>query len=868
MRGYIVIVAVGCLALLAWFLTAFSNTEATAPPQSGSDAVAKSPTSTASIGTADATSSKTDAPTTNLEVDREQAHVVSKDVKANVQVIAYETKEPIANAEVRYLPPDFDWQTMTPEWQALANKDYEALVRVAGLLVRTDSNGFCHVELGERGVSLIARSDDLFAQSYVAADHKDVIVVELQVDRTLNVRVLDANGQPATGVMVIVIVANPDRSANLNRWQIGSTDSEGRCTRAHCQALSEAAKSASLQVACIVTGQLSKAVNADLRVPPDEVVLRLPPTGMVRVRITDAHGRSLDTRYLGDGNVRLATFEEDPNGDRESDGYNQNGASAPIDGDGIATFSHVSLGKFVVMRSGHFGTTARGDGPTATRHEVDFEIKEGAKDSIFTGILVAADATPFPNQKFLATYRSRRGMGSRQAATDDTGKFRVNLGSSLADKKCQLTFQLQGTHGEAQPSAEFADQTIRAGANDLGRVVLTAPRVLLAGRVVCDPSIKQREPRVAIERRNGERWTQLHNLRLKWQKDGSFTLNGGMPEGARLKLKVTKGAYLPVAPIECQVGDLDIEIPLRAAGLATATFLVDEHVPLQRLLCKFLPMEPPAKKDRLSAMREGFRSHFHGPSTDGQASKTWSGLARGRYVLTVVCQGSEQEVLRIEAVEITSGLCSDPRLTDIDLRGRIRELEIVATGLDGSAIQDREAFVVVRNEGTEWRGYNLASGKVRIASVTAADIFVVAKGYEMATRTAITKSQSIPMQPCRSTSVKVELPRSLPEGTRLSLQLHPKLGHNRRGRITLDTGRGMGLSNFFVEELPVPADGIVNVPVRWPGDYTVLAKLSPSGRGGWALRKLTPKVLALPTTGTVIQIDGTALDKLLERMSK
>lgn len=869
MRGLLVVVAVGCLALVAWFLASLSNTELTAPPQSHGGASERSPNRNPSAGTVHAPPPKTDARTDKAQVDREQAQIVSKDVKANVQVVARETKQPIANAEVRYLPPGFDWQAMTPEWQAAASKDYEELVRLAGLVVRTDSNGFCHVPSGERGVSVVARSDNMFAQSYVGADKKGKTVLELQVDRTLNVLVLDANSRPAAGVEVLACVANPDPSNNrTNRWHIGHTDSEGRCTRLHCQSISAAAKSADLQVVCSVTGELGKAVDADLRAPPAEVVLQLPPTGVVRVRVTDADSQPLDTRYLGEDDLRLATFEADPMGDKESDGYNLRGASAPIDVRGVATFSHVSLDKFVVARWSHFGMTVRGDGPTAARHQVDFELKEGAKDAILTGILVGPDSEPLAKQKYLATYRSKRGTGSRTATTDESGRFRVNLGGSVAAKKCQLSIQLRGTPGQAQPTVEIADRIVIAGIQDLGRVLLTAPRVLLAGRVVCDPSMQQVQPHVSIERYIGSRWTQLYNQRLTWQKDGTFVLNGGMSEGTQLMLKVGAGAYLPVDPIECQVGDVGIEIPLSAAGTATATFLVNEQVPLQRLLCRFEPMEQPTKKPRRQPMGLDYRSHFHSPPANGHASKQWNGLPPGRYVLTVACQGSREEVLRIEAIEVTSGPCSDPRLTDIDLRGRIRELEILATGPDGAAIKDRDAYVVVRNEGTEWRGYNLQSGKVLLANVSATDILIVAKGYQMATRTAVTKSQSIPLQPCRLSSLKIEVPRALPEGHTLSVQIRPKLGLNRRARINLDTGRGMMLANFFGEEVIVPAEGVVNVAVRWPGDYTVQAKVTPKGRGGWMLRNLTPKTITLPTTGTVIEVDSNALDKLLERMSK
>lgn len=78
----------------------------------------------------------------------------------------------------------------------------------------------------------------------------------------------------------------------------------------------------------------------------------------------------------------------------------------------------------------------------------------------------------------------------------------------------------------------------------------------------------------------------------------------------------------------------------------------------------------------------------------------------------------------------------------------------------------------------------------------------------MATVDTVTASQSIPLQADGVAQLDVEWQVSLPQERRLTLQLVPQLGFDRRTRVTLDTGRGMMLENFLLEDVLVMAQGV------------------------------------------------------------
>jgi hypothetical protein len=245
--------------------------------------------------------------------------------------------------------------------------------------------------------------------------------------------------------------------------------------------------------------------------------------------------------------------------------------------------------------------------------------------------------------------------------------------------------------------------------------------------------------------------------------------------------------------------------------------------------------------------------------------REWKGLKPGRYRLQALCAGVAEPIVAIDAVEITDGPCADPRLVDIDLRGRVRSFEIRATASDGAPIASRDAFVVIRSSGDDWNGFQLGAGFVKIAAPAAVDLIVVAKGHKTAFVNGVFDARTIALEAAPEAHLALVLPSPLPEGATLTLRLKPTLELPRRARMQLDNGSGMQAENFFVEEAIVDAAGKATVPVRFPGPYTIEAGLSAGRRGGIPIRDFEPSTITLPAAGeVVVKVGQKGLDRALE----
>jgi hypothetical protein len=788
----------------------------------------------------------------------------------NVRVVLFGSNAPVAGATVHYQPPDFDWQKLTPErtreLQALG-KDTEQLLRSIGRESLTDSEGRCRVPLGKHGTQVVARSGELYGQAYVHGKQQDVVLV-LRNDRTLRILAVDERGRPAVDIQLLVERTASGKDAS--RWLWGPTDGRGRYEQVHVQTLVQNDASGLAQVSALPAGGAGPSVAFDLTAPPPEVVVHLGPTGSVLVRVLDGTGQPLDPAFLGSPQVRIAGFDKRPEtSEQQSDGFNRQHCGATIDPHGIARFPYVALGRYLIVRRDHSSTKGF-DGPSVAQPQVEVTLQDSADGALFIGTLLDASGAPFANRKFSISARMRGGMSSREERTDDRGRLRCYLDTHVIADHVALTLGTPQLERDNPLSVELPPRKVQAGINDLGEVRLLPQVVLLAGRLVCDAGVDVQQVYMNVERRQDQRWTQEWQLRPEWKADGTFMVRGGMRTGEPLRLVVQEGPYVPVQSIECKVGDTGIEIPLRVAGSVSAVFLVEERTPVERMHFRLLRTQPPEKQDATQTrLMDQIRFAGQTQGQDGKLNRQWTGLITGTYELVVTCPGSSEPVVRIEAIAVTSGPCSDPRLASIDLRSRVTTFEVRATDADGQPVASIEASVVTRSEGDHWYGYNLGTGVVTLAASSTLDLYVVAPGHRLAAVSAVRESRTVPLERAETSTLQIELPAPLPEGVDFHLRLQPKLEFSRRASISLDTGRGMMLEDFFVQDVLLGADGVAKVAVRCPGEHTIEATVATGNRGGTYIRDFTPKTVVLPAgPGTTVKVGAKGLEEALQRMRR
>jgi hypothetical protein len=378
----------------------------------------------------------------------------------------------------------------------------------------------------------------------------------------------------------------------------------------------------------------------------------------------------------------------------------------------------------------------------------------------------------------------------------------------------------------AVPSAaddgNAADQPIgrlQPGIDDLETLQLGTLPIVLQGRVTVDG--EPRRPRMEIYHQEQGKWRQDANLLLEWVGESDFMFQGSIAAGTQLELHVTSVDLLHVRPIATVAGTRHLAIELSAGGSVEATFLVDAGMRADGLDIWLRPIAETAEQTDASFLRRFLiASETH---DNGRLHRRWSPLAPGSYTLWVMPAGSRQPLVTIDAIAIGNGPCRDPRLVDIDLRGRLRQLEIRALGSNGTPIVSHEAFVVVRSRGTAWHGFHLSSGVASLLTADPVDLLVVAPGYRAAFVDAVADSRTIALTAALPVAMQLELSFSLPAKIRCELRLVPRIDLPANAMLKLDDGRGLMLRDFF-------------------GDDVVL---DGSGRGLWNARFTEPHVAML-----------------------
>jgi hypothetical protein len=415
-------------------------------------------------------------------------------------------------------------------------------------------------------------------------------------------------------------------------------------------------------------------------------------------------------------------------------------------------------------------------------------------------------------------------------------------------------------------AVELPPRELPAGRHELGELVVRAHGVLVQGKVVGDGTAEQRQVQLLVERKVGDDWAQEFNVHPQWGEDASFTMRSSIAKGTPIRLVVHANGFLPVAPHECSAGDTGIELALQRGGEVEATFLVDADVPLDRMGYRLRRTDPGSKDAGDGRQDRTTMFQRHGQAKDGRLQRQWSGLQSGRYCLQVVCAGITEPIVAIDAITVAGGLCADPRLVDIDLRGRVRTIEVRATGADGAPIVSAESFVVIRSAGDEWSGFHLGAGVARLATPATVDLVVLAKGHKAAFVDGVAESRTIALEAAGEVRLVCQFPSPLPEGVQFKVLLRPKLAVTRQGRLLLENGGAMPLERLFADDAIVDGEGRCVLPLRFPGVCGVEGQVLAGARNsGIYVRDFEPKEITLPAPAeVVVRVGQKGLDQALE----
>jgi hypothetical protein len=219
----------------------------------------------------------------------------------------------------------------------------------------------------------------------------------------------------------------------------------------------------------------------------------------------------------------------------------------------------------------------------------------------------------------------------------------------------------------------------------------------------------------------------------------------------------------------------------------------------------------------MEAMRARMRV-FPQATSEGNVQVGFQGLETGTYTLVVGAPGAPEPLVRIEGIGVVAGLAADdPRLHDIDLRGKVRQIEITLTGL-GEGVGDlRDTGVVIASEGQDWAVQPAREGVAQVPVQQPVDLYAVAPGYRTVHLSGVFEDRVVGMEPAPAvTFVLRGLPTRLPEGVTRDLGYYPS-------RTTEATGPGASRLGPRTEFLEI--DDLGRATIRVPHPHTARLRL-------------------------------------------
>jgi hypothetical protein len=273
------------------------------------------------------------------------------------------------------------------------------------------------------------------------------------------------------------------------------------------------------------------------------------------------------------------------------------------------------------------------------------------------------------------------------------------------------------------------------------------------------------------------------------------------------------------------------------------------------------------------------------------ATCDWTGLAPGPYRLAIACPGTEPLEL-LDSIQVRDDEDSeDPRLLDIDLRGRVRSFTVTVTDPDGTPIGggDRnDAGVMIRGDvdpQAQWRGQALAraTGQAALLAPAPLDLIVFAPGFRTVELSAVFGDATLQLTPVPKVALRLAtaLP-TLPAETAVELRAS-------RGRVqgtTLRTGRmfdprGGSSSNYvdsylgrMTQSLRPEAGGNYVLDVRAGGSVElslILRRRAEGQNKTWTVH-VTPSTLDLDATRTdqviEVTVDEASLQQALDEIGR
>lgn len=670
-----------------------------------------------------------------------------------IEVVDRLTREPLAGVRLRFAVVARGLVLEEhPGWKL---ETCDAWFEEHGSEAHSDPDGRAELRAPAGSLLLVAGSaPQRYGRMHCELQPEKPQTLVLEPDTTLEVLTVDAGGAALAGASVALRQTQKAWGAIPQHMRTSAAD--GRVVYPHVGLTVDLAGESWALVAPSLLGRVD-LVELDPRALPDAPVrLVFPATGSVEVRVVGAPGLP---PIEDDAEVSLLQDEGRPD-ELLSFWTRPDSVRGRVE-DGVARFDFVPLGLDLIVEALPDGrrvpTRVRGRGPDAAGRTATLTIAIGSDHPVLRVRLVDAEGAALAERGVRVRLDEPMSQSDFELESDELGRVHIDVPANpeRSDDEAALVVSVAAQDGAPAARAKMPlPDGLQPGLNDLGDLVLAADRPLVGGRVV-GPEGSPLEG-IAIEvaalRSWGEGQSWVEELPVSGESgaDGSFAIYGDDPEST---LRVTaQDDRHRSAPVDCAAGSMDLVIELVIAGNVAGRVRLDEG------------LDPALLGVRMHPAHEGlvsdYRRQVHAEVQSDGSFQVW-GLAPGLWDLKFRDSVGGLAVAGVDGIEVPAGEASrDPRLAEIDLRGRLAVVRLILKAPRASDLI--MGSLIYRPAGSPPGGEDQSNAFLHDSNVvlwvagSAADVSVIANGFRAVELAGVRGEVTVELQ--RGPAVRLRLP--------------------------------------------------------------------------------------------------------------
>ncbi|MBL8737747.1 MAG: hypothetical protein JNL12_15045 [Planctomycetes bacterium] len=702
----------------------------------------------------------------------------------------------------------------------------------------------------------------------------------LEPDQELRVHVVTADDRPAAKVPINLAPYGTDgRMVGYFAWQpFAFTDTDGDATIPHVRALLEQLatqdeakdQQVTWRVRAMLPGSRDGGVVVDMAALPSEpVLLRLPPTGRIRVR-AEFQQQPLP-------GFRHAFLQEDADDEELRYPAHRLQKAGP---DGAVVFEHVPLGRR--FYTGSYGIALHQEfrGPTAVDQQVEVLLEPRQEISLWRGRLLLPDGTPAAGLRANLQLRGPSVEEDEEFRTDAEGRFLIAAGrrNDADPDEAGRDYSIQSVRVLTRPKDEpplqgtAAPRTLRTGIEDLGDLRLERPPVVVAGRLLCGEQpfrgqihleIRKEQP---AEGRRPVRWVDVDEARIWQNREGRFAAHGELPPG-RYRLHASTEAALPIEPVEFRLGTEDLVVQIDLGSPVAASVLLPERTQADLVAAWLLP----ATTSRSASVTTKPRELRTSPELQSgeRFDLMWPAVPSGTYTLELRTMTRLEPLVTIPDLQVPPPEGGDPRLVDIDLRGLVRTCTLALHDQDGKPLERAYgcAFPFGQVETARWDGQQFHEQPATLLLPPGpVDLLLAVQGFRPQRVSCLGERLEVRLDPWPTVEVRPPA-QELPAGAHFTVRLQQATQGASEANFRSQWGGG-NRSEFFAPSTnwQVFEEDQAKLPIG-DGIYQLQIRIRQNGKS--VPVPVTAPTQVLSTDGRIVpQVTAEAWQKATEQLKK